>query len=165
MLPPYLSLPLLLLLLALNSPAQATFTLSFPNGTVCSDPYTLTDAVTYTMNITFPVNDIPANSKVAVQFGYRYSITASTLTGCQYSTVGGSYSAGSCSVQSFGSSTSTTYVITFDGIYPTTATSQSTLNLKVHLGRHSLQLRILGAVGLEQPKTSSSSLTMPPAIR
>lgn len=133
MFPLYLSLPLLLLLFGLLSLGNSTFTLSFPNGTICTDPYTLTSGVTYTMNITFPTNDISAGSKVAVQFGYRYNITSSTLSGCQYSTTGVSYNAGSCSVQSFGSSTSTTYVITFDGIYLSTALSQSVLNLKVLL--------------------------------
>jgi len=60
----------------------ATFTLSFPNGTTFSDPYTLTPSVNYAMNITFPTNTITAGSTVAVQFGYRYNITASTLTNC-----------------------------------------------------------------------------------
>lgn len=53
---------------------HATFTLSFPNGTVCSDVYTLTPAVTYTINMTFPTNNIPAGSTAAVKFGYRYNI-------------------------------------------------------------------------------------------
>jgi hypothetical protein len=126
-----MSSPLFLLLLALlHTVAHSTFTLSFPNGTTFSDPYTLTPSVNYVMNITFPTNTITAGSTVAVQFGYRYNITASTLSNCQYST-SGTFQTGTCSVQTFGSGTSTTYIITYSNIYPSTASSQSALNLKV----------------------------------
>lgn len=110
--------------------SSCTFTLSFPNGTTFSDPYTLTPSVNYAMNITFPTNTITAGSKVAVQFGYRYNITASTLANCQYSTAG-VFQTGSCAVSSFGSGTSTVYTITYSNIYPSAAASQSSLNLKV----------------------------------
>ena len=83
------------------------------------------------MNITFPSNDITAGSTVDVQFGYRYNIVPATLSGCQYSIGAGAYQAGTCSVVSTGSGTATSYLLTFSNIYPTLATAQTSLNLKV----------------------------------
>ena len=114
---------------------SCTFTLSFPNGTVYTDPYTLTSNVGYTMNITFPTNDITAGSTVDIQFGYRYNIPTGTLSGCQFAIGGGAYQAGVCSVQSFGSGVSASYIITYSNIYTSTALSQSSLNLKVSILR------------------------------
>lgn len=70
------------LFLGLLWSAHATFTLSFPNGTVFSDVYTLTPGVTYTVNMTFPTIDIPGGSTVAVKFGYRFNINSTTLANC-----------------------------------------------------------------------------------
>jgi hypothetical protein len=110
-----------------------SFTLSFPNGTACTDYYTLTPAVTYTMNITFSPTNIPSNSYLTIQFGYRYNITPSTLTNCQFSTNAASYSSTNCTVAPSGSSTATIYVITFPNVYPIGLTSQSSMNLIVQL--------------------------------
>lgn len=76
--------------------ATSAFTLSFPNGTSFSDPYTLTPAVTYALNITFQTNDIAAASTVTIQFGYRYNITAATLNNCLYSTSAAALTSSSC---------------------------------------------------------------------
>lgn len=121
-------------LMGLMRGVEGTFTLSFPNGTACSDVYTLTAGVTYTLNMSFPANDISAGSTVVVQFGYRFNVTASSLSGCLYSKTGVSYSNGTCVASPSGSSTSTIYSITFSGIYAVAATSQSFLYLKVEMG-------------------------------
>ena len=144
---------LLVLIAILIWIGQATFTLSFPNGTSYSDPYTLTPNVAYTMNITFPTNDISAGSTVDIQFGYRYSITAGSLSGCQFGIGGGAYQAGTCSVQQFGSGTSTSYIITYSNIYTSAALSQSSLNLKVTNMIFSLPSLILGEEVREQLRT------------
>jgi hypothetical protein len=152
-----------LALCGLLGAAGCTFTLSFPNGTVCSDFYTLTPAVTYTMNLTFPTSSITAGSTVTIQFGYRYNLTTGVLSGCQFATGTGSYQAGSCSVAKFGTGTSTTYIVTYSNVYPSLASSQSSLNLKVPLALASSRSPTPGAEARGPPRTSWSSSTTPAA--
>ena len=140
-----------------------SYTLSFPNGTTCTDYYTLTPAVTYTMNITFSPTPIAAGSYLTIQFGYRYNITATSLSNCQFTTSGASYATTNCTVSSSGASTATVYVLTFPNVYPGDLVSQTAINLIVRQPLLSSRSPTPGAEAPMPPKTSlPSSTTLAP---
>ena len=90
---------------------------------------TLASSVTYTLNLTFASRSIPASSQAIVLFSTNFNINSSTISSCVFLTNSGSSysSAVTCTPTSNSSNT----IITFTGIYTSTAAAQTSLSLKV----------------------------------
>jgi hypothetical protein len=64
--------------------ASAKVTIYFTNSFTISDLTTLSSNVAYTINMTLPNLNIPADSFVLLQFSRRFLINSTTVTLCQY---------------------------------------------------------------------------------
>jgi hypothetical protein len=75
----------------------ALTTINVPNGVTLSNYNTLVTNVLYTVNMTLgPPITVPANSIFTLQFSIHYTIDAGSVSNCQYSITGASYSATLC---------------------------------------------------------------------
>lgn len=98
------------------------------NTVSLSNTLTLTSNVLYSLNMTFASITVPAASSILMQFTIHYTIDVSTLSNCKYSITGSTYTDTTCTPAY--NSQNNQYEITFPGIYPSTATAQSSLFLQ-----------------------------------
>ena len=92
---------------------------------------TLASSVTYTLSLTFASRSIPASSQANVLFSTNFNINSSTISSCVFLTnSGSSYSS---AVTCIPTSNSSNTIITFTGIYTSTAAAQTSLSLKVRI--------------------------------
>ena len=82
----------------------------------------------YVLNLTFTSVSIPASSVPTLSLSSRFLVDSATISNCQFTTSSASaYASTVCTP----SSNSTTVTVTFPNVYPSAASAQTLLSLKV----------------------------------
>jgi hypothetical protein len=112
----------------------APFTISTTTSSISLSSYaTLRTSVNYSINMTFPSNNIAAGSSTSITFSNRYNISASTLSACSFVTSSSASSYTSISCTTAYSSANNLYSITFPNVYPSAVSSQTFLGMRVFI--------------------------------